>query len=170
MRGGLLGCKAHIAHELEPRCVPGHDEHRHGLVGRSVGVGDRHHDQEFGIARMRGEPLLAADHPVVALTHGAGLEHFGVGAALWLGHGEARDDLVIQERLQKAALLLGRAVVGKDLGIAAVGRLAAEYCGAILRAPQDFVEQGELDLAIALAAQFGAQMTGPQLAAAHLLL
>src|SRR5205823_482903 len=65
-------------------------------------------------------------------------------------------------------LLLGRAVVSDDLGVAGVGRLAPEHDRRPLRSAQDLVEQGELELAVALASEVGAEVGRPQALAAHL--
>ncbi len=67
-------------------------------------------------------------------------------------------------------LLVGRSVVGDDLGVAGVGRLAAEHDGRPLRAAEDLVEQREVELAVSLAAELGTEMCGPQPLAPHLFL
>ena len=56
------------------------DEHRGALVRPRVGVGDRHHDQEVGDRAVRGEPLVAVDHPLVAVADRARLQQRRVGA------------------------------------------------------------------------------------------
>ena len=106
----------------------------------------------------------------VALALGAGGEDLGIGAALRLGHGEAGDDFVVEKRLEEQPLVFVGSVVGEDLGVAGVGRLAAENGRAEIRPAEDFVEQRQLDLTVALAAEFRAQMAGPKLAFAHFLL
>ena len=111
--------------------------------------------------RVGREPFLAVDHPVVAVQFGVRGEDLGIGAALRLGHREARDDLVGQERFEVALLLLGRAVLGENLSVAGIRRLAAENGGREARAAEDLVHQRELDLAVALAAKFGLEMAGP---------
>jgi hypothetical protein len=60
--------------------------------------------------------------------------------------------------------------MGEDLGVAGVGALHAEDRGSPLSAPQDLVHQRQLHLAVALAAEVGAEMTGPEAALFHLLL
>jgi hypothetical protein len=85
-----------------------------------------------------------------------------------LGHRVAREHLTVEQRLEVALLLLGRAVVGDDLGVAGVGRLAAEHDRGPLRPAEDLVEQRQLELAVALAAELGAQVGGPQVLAPHL--
>ena len=93
-----------------------------------------------------------------------------VGAGVRLGHRVAGEDLAVEQRAQVALLLLGRAVVGDDLGVAGVGRLAAEHDRRPLRPAEDLVEQRQLELAVALAAQLGAEVGGPQLLAPDLFL
>ena len=95
---------------------------RHGDPSRpwnrfSISVRDDHGDEEAGVAGVGGEPLVAVDHPLVAVLHGGGLEERGVGAGVRLGHGVARADLAVEQRLE-IPLLLGRAPeVGEDLGV-----------------------------------------------------
>ena len=60
--------------------------------------------------------------------------------------------------------------MGEDLGVARVRRLTAEYHRRALGATENLVHQPQLDLAVALAAEFGAQMAGPQAALLHLFL
>jgi len=60
--------------------------------------------------------------------------------------------------------------VGDDLGVAGVRRLAAEDGGGKAVATQLLVHQAQLQLAIALAAEFGAEVTGPKALGLHLVL
>ncbi len=83
---------------------------------------------------IRNDAVLAFEeknfHPL--MTHsspslvGPGLEHGRVGAGVRLGHRVAREELTVEQRLQVALLLFRRAVVGDDLGVAGIGRLASE--------------------------------------------
>ena len=95
-------------------------------------------------------------------------EDLGIGAALRLGHREARDDLIGEQRFEIALLLLGRAVLGENLTVAGIRRLAAENGRRETRAAEDLVHQRELDLAVSLAAEFGLEMARPQLVLADL--
>ncbi len=142
----------------------------HALVGRRVRVRHGHHDQEGGVAGVRGEPLLAVDHPLVAVPRGAAGEHLGVGAAVGLGHRVAGHDLVVEQRREIALLVRFAPVVSEDLRVARVGRLAAEDHRREARAAEDLVHQGQLELAVARSAELRPQMAGPQLAALHLIL
>ena len=130
--------------------------------GAHVGVGDRHDDEERRGLGVRREELPAVDDPLVAVLHGPGLEQRRVGAGVGLGHRVAGEDLAVEQRLQVALLLLVGAVVGDDLGVAGVGRLAAEDDRRPLRPAEDLVEQRQLQLAVALAAELGAEVGGPQ--------
>jgi hypothetical protein len=72
-----------------------------------------------------------------------------------LGHRVAGEHLAVEQRLQVALLLLRGAVVGDDFRVARVRRLAPEHDRCPLRAAEDLVEQRELQLAVALAAELG---------------
>ena len=65
-----------------------------------VGIGDGEHDQERREVGVRREPLLAVDHPLVAVEHGRGREAGRIGSAARLGHRVGRHDLVAQQRLE----------------------------------------------------------------------
>ena len=81
------------AHDLDARRVGGDDDLRRARVRRGVRVGDGHHDPERGAVGARREPLVAVDHPVVAVADRAGAERRRVGAGhLRLGHREERAD------------------------------------------------------------------------------
>src|SRR5206468_3953500 len=116
------------------------------------------------------EVLLAVDHPGVAVAHGPAAELPRVGAALWLGHGEAGDDVAVEERLEVLPLLLLGPVVREDLRVARVGGLAAEDVRRPHRPAEDLVQQRELHLAVARAAELGAEMAGPEAVLPHLCL
>ena len=165
-----LVAEARQAHDVQARRVARHEEHRRALVDRHVGVRDRHRDQELGQVGVGGEVLLAVDHPGVAVAHGPAAELPRVGAALWLGHGEAGDDVAVEERLEVLPLLLLGPVVREDLRVARVGGLAAEDVRRPHRPAEDLVQQRELHLAVARAAELGAEMAGPEAVLPHLCL
>ena len=50
----------------------------------------------------------------------------------------------------------------ENLRVARIGRLASEHDRCKARAAENFIHQGQLNLAITLAAQFGAEMTRPE--------
>src|SRR5690242_6887451 len=60
--------------------------------------------------------------------------------------------------------------MGDDLGVAGVGRLAAEDRGREAVAAELLVHQGELQLAVALAAELRPEVAGPQALRLHLFL
>ncbi len=167
---GALGADADVAHDAHAGRLARHDDHAHALVGRDVGVGHRHHDQERRVAGVRGEPLLAVDQPVVAVEPRARREERRVGAGVGLGHRVTGRDLAVEQRLEVALLLRRAAVVREDLGVAGVGGLAAEHRRCPARAAEDLVHQRELELAEAGASELGAQVARPQAALLHALL
>ena len=67
-------------------------------------------------------------------------------------------------------LLPLRAVVGDDLGVARVGGLGPKHDRGPARHPENLVEQGELDLAVALATELGPEVGGPKIVVPHFLL
>ncbi len=137
-------------------------EHRRALVDRDVGVAHRHDDDEGGPLETRREPLLALDHPLVAVAPGRGGEERGVGPALGLGHRVARRDATFEKGLEEPFLLRRRPVVGQDLGVARIGRLAPEDARGEGGAAQDLVHVGQADLPITLAPELGGQVGRPQ--------
>src|SRR6202035_5803140 len=101
--------------------------------------------------------------PAIALQLRMRREHFRIGTALRLGHRERRYDFVVEERLQIFFLLLGRPVMREDFRVARIRCLASEYDRRVGRAPQNFVDESELDLAVALPAELRPKMARPQL-------
>ena len=152
-----------------PGVSAGHDEHRHPLVRLRVGVGDHHDDEERGVAGVGREPFLALDHPLVTVPGGLAHELLGVGAPLRLGHREGGHDVALEQRLEVARLLLLGPVQREDLGVAGVGGGRAEHRRRPGRAAEDLVHQRQLELPVALAAQLGAEVAGPQALLLHLL-
>ena len=129
----------------------------------------RHDDDELRRAGVRRVVLAAGDDPLVAVLDGLGGEHLRVGAGVRLGHREAREALAVEQRLEVQLLLLVGAVVGDDLGVAGVGGGGAEHDRRPVRAAEDLVDQRQLELAEALAAEFRAEVRGPQAARLDLL-
>lgn len=113
----------------------------------------------FGVGR---KPLLAVDHPVLAVALGAGDEHSRIGAALRFGHRIAGADFTVEQRLQIAGLLLVGAEHREDLGVAGIRCLATENRWRPTGPADDLVEQRQLDLPVALPTQLGCQVGGPQ--------
>ena len=86
------------------------------------------------------------------------------------GHGKARHDLVVEQRLEKALFQFRRAVVRQYFAVARIRGLTAKDDGRKAGAAQYFIHEGELELAVAGAAQLRSQVTGPQAALPDLLL
>ena len=74
-------------------------------------IGLRHHQRQLRGAGAAGEPLLAVQHPVVAVAHGGRLHAGGIGSRRLLGHREADPDVAVDERPEVALLLLLGAVL-----------------------------------------------------------
>ena len=96
----------------------------YGLTSGLVTAMTMRNDAVLAFDEKNFQPLMTHSSPSL---DGAGLEHRRVGAGVGLGHRVAGEDLAVEQRLEVALLLLGRAVVGDDLGVAGVGRLAAEH-------------------------------------------
>ena len=153
----------YVAHHIDARCVARHQDHRSALVGRRVGVGDHHHDQDRGHHAVAGEPLVPIDDPLVTVQHGGRRHVHGVGArVLGLGHREGGEDLLVEQRVEPLPLLLLGAKERQHLRVAGVGGVVAEDDRPPERGALDLVHEPELDLAHALAAHLGRQMGGPQ--------
>ena len=104
-------------------------------------------------------PLMTHSSPSCTARGG---EHLRVGAALGLGHREARHDAVVEQRLEVPRLELGGAVVGEDLAVAGVGRLRAEHDRRALRPAEDLVQQRQLHLPVARPAEVRAEVGRPE--------
>ena len=72
VRGIVFTEDGHGAELLDTGRVGRNEDLRLSLVGRSVGVGDDHHDHDLAarIASARGPVLLAVDEPLLAVEHG----------------------------------------------------------------------------------------------------
>ena len=115
------------ADQVEAGRVGRHADHRGARVGVGIGVGDDHRDRQVGADGARGEPLVAVDHPLVAVADRARLQQGRVRAGDGgLGHREAGADPPLEQRLEPAFALLVGAVLGEDLHVAGVGGRAVE--------------------------------------------
>ena len=124
--------------DVDTRRVARHDEHA-----------VRAHDEEdVGDASGTREPLLAVDHPLVAVTHRVGAEQVRVRSTLRLGHRVRRPHLLVEHRLEPALLLLVGAVRGEHLHVAGVGRGGSEHLRRRRVPAEDLVEEAELELAV----------------------
>ncbi len=164
----VLAHQSNVTDELDPLGVGRHQEHRHAVVDVGLGVSQRHDDQEGRRAGVGREVLPAVDDPFFAVLGGGGLKEGRVRTPLGLGHRIAREDLPGEQRHQVPLLLFLGAVVGDNFRIAGVGGLGPKDLRAPGRTAEDLVHQGELHLAVALAAELGTEVTGPQSSLAHL--
>lgn len=110
------------------------------------------------------------DDPFVAVLDRLRGELLLVRTNMWLSHGVTREASAVEQRLHVRRLLLGRAVVRDDLGIAGIGSLRSKDDGRPLRHTQDLVQQGELDVPVSDATKFGSQVGDPETRVAHRLL
>ena len=121
-----------------------------------------HHDEDVGDLAVAAEPLLAVDDPLVAVALGGGLEQRRVGTALRLGHRERRPDLLGDQRLEVPLLLFRGAVGGEDLHVAGVGCLRAEDRRRRTVRAEDLVQERELELTEAGAAEILVEEERPE--------
>ena len=164
----------HAADDVHARGVLGDDNLGHLLVGATGIVrirGAAHDDEEVRRMAVGGEPLVAVDHPFVAVGLGAGLDGARIGAGVVrLRHGEARLHPALGQRLQPLLVLLRRAVLDEDLLVAGVGGDHAEQrCGA-RAVGQHLVHVGVLHEGQPHAAEFRGQVRRPQVRLLDLVL
>ena len=113
VRGIVVAVHLHAAQDLDALGAGGHQDLRVTLVLLRLGVGADHDDVDLAarVAGAGGEPLLAVQHPLVAVELGVERDVGGIrGGDARLGHDEGRADLALQQRLQPLLLVLGRAV------------------------------------------------------------
>ena len=138
--------------DLHAGRVAGHHEH-------AVGA---HHEEDVGGAAGRGEPLLTVDDPLAAVLDRGGAEQVRVRTALRFGHRIGRPHFLGEHRLEPTLLLLVGAVGGEHFHVAGVGRGRAEHGRRRAVRADDLVEQRQLELTEAGAAEFLVEEDGPQ--------
>ena len=94
-REGLVQA-VHRAHDLDARLVHVGEEHRRRAV-----LALRHDDGEARAIRAGDEPLVAVDHPVIAVLHRRGVQRRGIGPAPGAGS-------VMQKQERMSPLASGR--------------------------------------------------------------
>ena len=157
-----------VAHQFEPGCVGGNEDHAGPLVRGRLWVRHRHHDREVGTVGTCGEPLLTGDHVVVAVLHGHRVHQHRVAARLLgLGHREAAAHLAFDERSQEALALLGIGEQVQDLHVAGVGRLRVEHIVPQRGASECLAEQTVLEHRQPLTAPLDRMVRRPQAHLAH---
>ena len=141
-----------LRHDLDAGSGAGHHEH-------AVGA---HHEQQVGDPARRGEPLLAVDDPLIAVSFGVGLEQVRVAAALRLGHRVRREHVLVEQRLEPSLLLFLGAVGREDLHVPGIGRRRTEHRGCPGVTADHLVEQSQPELPEARAAQLPVEKNRPQ--------
>jgi hypothetical protein len=63
-----LAHRRYVAEDVDAGRVGRDDDHRIVLVGHLEVAGLDHHDQEVADRRVRREPLVTVDHPLVAVA------------------------------------------------------------------------------------------------------
>ena len=132
VRGVVVAVHLHAAQDVDALGAGRHQDLRVTLVPLRLRVGADHDDVDLAarVAGAGGEPLLAVQHPLVAVELGIHGDVGGVGGGdARLGHDEGRADLALQQGLQPLLLVLGRAVALQHLHVAGVGRGAVEGLG-----------------------------------------
>ena len=169
--GAMVGFAhgGHIAQDVHARSVGGHDDHRIVLVRHLVVAGLHHHDEEVGDRRVRREPLVPVDDPLVAIAHRFGAEQCGVGTGTRFSHRETTAQFTGQQRLHPLRLLRIGATHGDEFGVAAVGCVVTEDARGIAALTENLVHQAELHLAEAEPTHVGRQVGRPQALALHFL-
>src|SRR5947209_18299429 len=99
---------------------------------------------------------------MVAVLGGGRGEYLRVRAALRLGHREAGDDSVVQQRFEVTPLEFGSAVMSQDLAVTGIRCLGTENDRSTFGPAEDLVEQRKFDLTVARAAQMRSQVGRPQ--------
>ena len=130
---------------------------------RSVGIGDRHHDEEVGDRAVRGEPLVPVEDVAVAVPNGARPELGRIRAGrVGLGHRERRANLTLRAAGRASAPSARRCRRARGSRCSRVGRLAAEDRWRVDRRAEDLVHQPELDLSEPLATELRREVRRPQ--------
>ena len=163
MSARRLAHDRHGADEVEAGRVRRHDNLAHPPVGRRIRIRYAHHDGEGRAHGSPGEPLVAVDHPLIAVTHRARGEAGGIRACrVGLGHRVAAAHRAGEHRPEPAALLLVGAVLGEDFHVAGVGRLAVERRRSDRAPPHQLAQRSVLEVADAGAVPFVGQEEVPQ--------
>ena len=129
VRGVIVAVHLHTAQDVDALGAGRHQDLRVALVLLRRRVGADHDDVDLAarVAGAGGEPLLAVEHPLVAVELGVHGDVGGVGGGHpRLGHDVGRADLAVEQGLQPLLLVLGRAVALQHLHVAGVGGGAIE--------------------------------------------
>src|SRR5262245_16429299 len=131
--------------DLEAGLVAMKQKSREAAARIVRGAGNQ--NEMIGNAGAGDEPLMAADHPAVALLLSAGTDHAGIGAAAGrgLGHRKSRAHFALDDRAQPLVLLRRRADQRQHIHIAVIGRRAIEHDRAEDRAVRLLIHRGPAD-------------------------
>src|SRR6266567_8245216 len=99
-----------------------------------------------------------------------GLEQVRIAAALWLGHRERREHVLVEQRLEPPLLLFPGAVGREDLHVSCIWRRRAEHRGRASVTADHLVEQSQPELPEAWSAQLPVEEDRPQALVLDLLL
>ncbi len=99
----------HDRHDRDPRRPHVDDQLRQPGMGRRVGVGAGDQVDPVGRRSTRVPDLLAVDHEVVAVAHGAGPDGRHVRSGVRLRHADAPCRRAVEDRREVGQLLLGGA-------------------------------------------------------------
>ena len=137
-RARRLGVPAHLAlvgAERNAGRVAGNDDRRN--PGRPFAAGARHHDVEIAGAGARDELLLAVEHVMIAVAHGARRQRRRVGTGAGLGQAIARQKLHrAQFRQPFLALRIGAVGVDHPGGHVVDRHIGRRPSGSRWRAPR----------------------------------
>ena len=164
---GVAGGAVHgldLAH-LGPTVGRDVDEERRVARLRQVGIvlGAGQEDGELGAVGVGDEPLVAVDHPLVAVLVGVRADQRGVRPGhLGLGHGEAAHRPALAQRPEVALLLLVGGPVEQRVHVALVGRHAVEHERPEGRLGRLGLHHRQLDVPEAHAAPLGGHVRQPQ--------
>ena len=151
-----------------PGVPVGHDEHRRVAVRPTLGIGLGEHQHDVGHRGVGDEPLVAVDHPLVAVLRRGRADDGRVGAGEErLGEGERAGDLAAEVGPQPALLLRLGCAVGQQLHVPAVGCLHAEDRHRHHAAADDLRHQRQLQLPEPGAAELRIEERAPQTLRLH---
>ena len=164
---GVAGAAVHrldLAYPVPARRGDVDDEA--GIGGlRHVGpvLGARDQDREARAARIRDEPLVTVDHPVVAVLDRAGLDEGRIRAGdLRFGHREATHRDAVAQRSQVLLLLGVGRPVEQGVHVALVGRLAVEHPRAVVGLGGFGLHHRQVDVAESHAAPLARHVGQPE--------
>src|SRR5579885_2007867 len=105
-------------------------------------IGDHHSDGKTGSDGIGGEPLVAVNHVIIAVTDCSGRELSGVrSCSFGFGHRKTSSHLTLKTGLKPAAFLLRCAEFREDLHVASIRGHAVEGARANRTASHDLTQR-----------------------------